>query len=221
MPAKSALTVFATPLAAQMGSDSSAFIKAVREGDGGKATQLLGAPGSTVANARDPGSGENALHIAIRRRDRPWTSFMVGRGVDPNAVDRSGDTPLGLAARLGFSEGARVLIAGGARVAGANARGVGANACCNSSAAAAWRAAKPARKPSDIIVVAAAAQGRRLDMVQMLMRQGADPDKADSAAGYSAKDYARQDRRSAAILRALEEKRAPAAAKPATPARAQ
>lgn len=193
--AAATLAVFATPLAAQMGSDSSAFIKAVREADGGKATQLLGAPGSTVANARDPGTGENALHIAIRRRDRPWTSFMVQRGVDPNAVDRSGDTPLGLAARLGFSEGARVLIAGGARVDGANARG-----------------------ETPLII---ATQGGKLDMVQMLMRQGADPDKADSTAGYSAKDYARQDRRSAAILRALEEKRAPAAAKPATPARAQ
>ena len=189
------LAAFTTPLAAQIGSDSSAFIKAVREGDGGKATQLLGAPGSTVANARDPGTGENALHIAVRRRDRPWTSFMVQRGVDPNAVDRSGDTPLGLAARLGFSEGARVLIAGGARVDGANARG-----------------------ETPLII---ATQGRRLDMVQMLMRQGANPDKADSAAGYSAKDYARQDRRSAAILRALEEKRAPAAAKATTPARAQ
>ena len=197
--AAAALAVLATPLAAQMGSDSSAFIKAVREADGGKATQLLGAPGSTVANARDPGSGENALHIAVRRRDVPWTRFMVQRGVDPNATDRSGDTPLGLAARLGFSEGARVLIAGGARVDGANARG-----------------------ETPLII---ATQGGKLDMVQMLMRQGADPDKTDSTAGYSAKDYARQDRRSAAILRALEEKRAPAAAKPAakpaTPARAQ
>jgi len=67
----------ASPLAAQAVSDSVAFIKAVRESDGFKATALLGAAGSTVANARDPSSGENALHIAVRRRDTPWVNFMA------------------------------------------------------------------------------------------------------------------------------------------------
>lgn len=193
--AAAALAAIASPLIAQAVPDSTAFIKAVREADGNKATSLLSAPGSTVANARDTGTGENALHIAVRRRDTPWTRFMVQRGVDTNATDKSGDTPLGLAARLGFSEGARVLIASGARVDGANVRG-----------------------ETPLII---AVQSRRLDMVQMLVRQGANVDKADSTAGYSALDYAKQDRRSAPILRALEEKRAPAATKAAAPARVQ
>lgn len=171
------------PLAAQQQSDGVSFISAVRASDGGKATTLLSAPGSTVVSARDYGTGENALHIAVRRRDAAWTRFMVQRGVDPNVTDKGGDTPLGLAARLGFAEGARALIAGGARVDGPSSRG-----------------------ETPLII---AVQARHLDLVQMLMRQGANPDKTDSAAGYSAKDYAKQDRRSAAILRVLEEKRAP------------
>lgn len=180
-----ALTV-ATPALAQTLPDSQAFIKAVREADGAKATALLAAPGSTVVSARDGSSGENALHIAVRRRDGAWTSFMAGRGVDPNAVDRSGDTPLGLAARLGFTDGVRTMIAAGARVDGGNARG-----------------------ETPLIL---AVQNRRLDLVQLLIRQGANPDKTDNSAGYSARDYARQDSRNPAILRAIEAKRAPAAA---------
>lgn len=173
----------ASPLAAQAVSDSAAFIKAVREGDGGKATALLGAPGSTVANARDLSSGENALHIAVRRRDTPWVNFMAQNRVDTGVSDKSGDTPLGLAARLGFTEGARVLIARGAKIDGANVRG-----------------------ETPLII---AVQNKRLDMVRMLVANGANPDKTDSSAGYSAKDYAKQDRRGAAILRLLEEKRTP------------
>lgn len=190
-----ALAGLASPLVAQAVPDSMAFMKAVRDADGNKATSLLSAPGSTVANARDSGSGENALHVVVRRRDAPWTRFMVQQGVDTKATDKSGDTPLGLAARLGFSEGARALIAGGASVDGANVRG-----------------------ETPLII---AVQSRRLDMVQMLVRQGANVNKPDSASGYSALDYAKQDRRSAAILRALEEKRTPAATKAAAPAGAQ
>ena len=183
--AVAACVAAASPLAAQAVSDSVAFIKAVREGDGGKATALLSKPGSTAASARDSGSGENALHIAVRRRDLPWVNFMAQSGVDMGVVDKTGDTPLGLAARLGYAEGARVLIARGAKIDGANPRG-----------------------ETPLII---AVQNKRLDMVRMLVANGANPDKADSAAGYSARDYAKQDRRSAAILRLLEEKRAPAA----------
>ena len=163
-----------------VGTDTSALILGDNIFYGHGLTDLLGA-----ASARDSGTGENGLHIAVRRRDAAWTGFMVGRGVDPNVPDKSGDTPLGLAARLGFTEGARTLIAGGARVDGANPRG-----------------------ETPLIL---AVQNGKLDMVQLLVRQGANPDKADGAAGYSARDYARQDRRRAAILRALDERRAPPA----------
>ncbi len=168
------------PAPAQTMSDSYNFIKSVKDGDGAKVQALLAAPGSTVARSRDPATGESALHIAIKRRDLNWTAFLLQNRVDTKAADKAGETPLGLAARIGFSEGARTLIAGGAQVDGANKRG-----------------------ETPLII---AVQGRRLDMVQLLMRAGANPEKTDSAAGYSARDYARQDRRAAAILRVLDEK---------------
>ena len=176
--AAAALAGAGAPVLAQAVPDSMAFIKAVREADGGKATALLNARGSTVKGARDAGTGENGLHIAIRRRDSAWTQFLARAGVDLNALDKKGETPLGLAAQLGFTEGGRILIANGARVDGANARG-----------------------ETPLIQ---AVQARRLDFVQLLLRQGANPDKTDTAAGYSARDYAKQDRRSAPILRAIE-----------------
>lgn len=189
-----AACAFSAPGSAQQLPDSTNFLRAVKEADGAKAVSLLSAPGSTVAKARDPGSGDSALHIVVRRRDLPWTNFMLQQGVDPNVTDKAGDTPLGLATRLGFAEGARRLIAGGARVDGAGGRG---------------------ETPLIIAVLT-----RRLDMVQLLMRNGANPDKADATAGYSARDYAQRDRRSAAILKALDERPAKAAtAKKAGPAR--
>lgn len=184
------VTIGQTPAAAQAMSDSYNFIKSVKDGDGAKVQALLAAPGSTVARSRDPGTGESALHIVVKRRDVNWTAFLLQRGVDANAGDKTGETPLGLAARIGFSEGARMLIAGGAQVDGANKRG-----------------------ETPLII---AVQGRRLDMVQLLMRAGANPEKTDSAAGYSARDYAKQDPRAATILRVLDEKRAPAQRKAAT-----
>lgn len=191
------LTIAAAPLAAQATSDSSAFLKAVREEDGAKAIALLGAPGSTVAKSRDSASGDSALHITIRDRDAGWTDFLLRNGVDPNAGNRTGETPLGLASRLGFPEAVRLLLANGARVDGSNNSG---------------------QTPLIIAVQnMQMAPGARIQLVQMLVRQGASPDKTDNV-GLSARDYARQDRRSAAVLRALEEKRPPARA-PAGPSR--
>lgn len=186
-------STISAPASAQQQPDSAAFLKAVKEADGAKANSLLSTPGSTVVKTRDPGTGETALHIVVRRRDVPWTNFMIQQGVDPNVADRAGDTPLGLATRLGFAEGARRLIRGGARIDGEGVQG---------------------ETPLIIAVL-----GRRLDMVQLLMRNGANPDKADAAAGYSARDYAIRDRRSAAILKALDEKPIKPGAKKAGPAR--
>lgn len=175
-----AMGLSCAPAQAQQQADSAAFIKAVKDGDGAKAISLFGAAGSTVAKARDPGTGETALHIVVRRRDIPWVNFMLQQGVDPNVADRSGELPLGLATRLGFSEGARRLIRGGARVDGEGARG---------------------ETPLIIAVL-----GRNLEMTKLLVLNGANPDKTDAAAGYSARDYAVRDRRSAAILKALDDR---------------
>ena len=42
----------------------------------------------------------------------------------------------------------------------------------------------------------------------MLLKSGANPERSDSVAGYSALDYARQDGRSSAILKLIEAQQA-------------
>ncbi len=63
-----------------------------------------------------------------------------------------------------------------------------------------------------------AVQNRHREVVKVLLALGADPDKADSAAGYSARDYATRDTRSRDILKLIEaadaERKAAAAPKP-------
>jgi ankyrin repeat protein len=60
-----------------------------------------------------------------------------------------------------------------------------------------------------------AVQQRQAPIVKLLLAKGADPDKTDSAAGYSARDYARRDSRSPDILRMIEASRKKAAVGPA------
>jgi ankyrin repeat protein len=49
-----------------------------------------------------------------------------------------------------------------------------------------------------------AVQQRHLPIVRLLLAAGADPDEADTAAGYSARDYAKRDTRSRDILKLIE-----------------
>jgi ankyrin repeat protein len=50
-----------------------------------------------------------------------------------------------------------------------------------------------------------AVHNRDIAMVRLLLGKGANPKRTDSIAGYSALDYAKQDSRSAAILKLLED----------------
>ena len=52
-----------------------------------------------------------------------------------------------------------------------------------------------------------AVQQRQVPIVKLLLAAGADPDQADSAAGYSARDYAKRDNRSREILKLIEAKK--------------
>ena len=49
-----------------------------------------------------------------------------------------------------------------------------------------------------------AVQLRNAEAVRALLKAGANPDKKDSRAGYSARDYAKQDGRATAIVAILE-----------------
>lgn len=171
----------ATPVVAQgFGSDSYTFLKAVRERDGNKATELLDKPtASTLIGARDRDTGEGVLHIVTRRRDLTWMNFMLSKGAPVNARDDDGMTPLMVAAQLGWLEGVQALLQAGAGADIGNSRG-----------------------ETPLIL---ATQARSLPVVTQLLAQGADPHKTDNVAGMSAIDYATRDGRSPAVLRALQE----------------
>lgn len=183
------LGAFAAPAAAQF-SDSYNLFKAIRDRDAAKATSLLSQPGSTLVNARDYDSGDTPLHIVTRRRDTPWMGLMLGKGANPNAKDKAGNTPLIVAAELGFVDGLQLLLARGANPNLANSQGE-----------------TPLIK---------AVQQRDSNSARALLAAGANPDQTDSIAGYSARDYAQQDRRAGTILRLIKEadeaKKAPPAA---------
>lgn len=172
------MAMAAAPGAAQIaGSDGEAFIAAMKEGGGGKALELIEKPGSTVVDYR--GSDGNAgLHIAMRNRNGNWVGFLLSRDADPDIADKNGDTPLIIAARMGYPEGAARMIMARAEIDKTNRLGETA-----------------------LIV---AVQQRQTAIVKMLLESGADPDKTDYASGYSARDYARRDSRSANMLRLIE-----------------
>ncbi len=173
----------ALPVAAQSYSEGYTFLKAVRERDGNTAERILSNPSSTAINIRDPGTGESALHILVRGRDSAWLGYMLGRGARPDAGDREGNTPLIIAAQIGWLDGAEILLARRANANLGNSRG-----------------------ETPLIY---AVQRRDMPMVRLLLQYRADPNQTDHVAGNSAIDYARQDNRATAILRMLEGTRQP------------
>jgi ankyrin repeat protein len=167
-----------SPVAAQAQfSDNYSFLKAVKDADGQKVTDLLQKPGSTVVNSRDVTTGETALHIVIARRDATWLAFMLAKGANPNLTDNAGNPPLMKAVQGRFEEGVRTLIAHGAQVDKTNGSG-----------------------ETPLI---RAVQLRDLGLVRLLVAQGANPDKRDSIAGMSARDYANRDNRTPGLIEAL------------------
>jgi uncharacterized protein len=174
-----ALGLMSPAVHAQARSDSDKFLDAVEKRDGATVTSLVSVPGNIIINATGGEFGDGALHTIVRRRDYAWLSFLLGKGADPNLENDEGNTPLALAAQLGWHEGARLLLGTGAKIDFANDRG-----------------------ETPLIL---AVQRRNLPMVRLLLTAGANPNHTDSVAGYSALDYAKRDRRSANIARALEE----------------
>lgn len=173
-----AVAAVAAPASAQF-SDSYNFLKAVRDKEVLKAKQFLDKPGSVLVNTRDKDSGETALHIVVKRRDVPWIAFLLQQGADPNVRDSQGNTALNLAAGQGFADGVRVMLLGRANPDLPNGRG-----------------------ETPLI---RAVQLRDPASARMLLDAGADPDRTDSAAGLSARDYAAQDRRGGPLSKLLAE----------------
>lgn len=173
------LVTTAVPGLAKLGntSEGETFLKAIEEGDNAKAIPLLEDPGSRVVNYRGY-KGDTALHIATRKRELDWVGYLLKKGGDPNIGDSNGDTPLIVAARIGFEEAADYMVRLGAKVDSTNRRGETA-----------------------LIV---AVQQRQPRMIELLLKAGANPDKADHAAGYSARDYAKRDTRNPGLLKLID-----------------
>ncbi len=182
--AKLVLVAVATMLAAQpaaaqtLGRDD--FVAAVRERDGTKAMEMLRSRGKLALNSRDD-KGMTGLIVAISRQDDDWTGFLLNQGADPSLAARNGETPLIAAARVGYLGAAADLIRAKVKVDTTNGQGETA-----------------------LIV---AVQQRQTAIVKLLLAAGADPDRSDSAAGYSARDYAKRDSRSREMLKLIEAKK--------------
>lgn len=181
-----ALALAAVPASGQQSySDSYTFLKAVKDRDAAKVNALVGgSTGPIIVNSRDRANGESGLHYTVRARDIVWLAFLLGKGARPDTQSNRGDTPLTLAAQIGWVEGAEQLLARRASVDLANGRG-----------------------ETPLIL---ATQRRDLAMVRLLLARRADPKRTDNVAGMSALDYARQDPRAGAVLKLLEAKLAPA-----------
>jgi uncharacterized protein len=177
-----ALIAIVAPVAASAQfSDSYNFLKAVREREGQKVTDFLNKPGSgaVIVNTRDGATGEGALHIVTKRRDVTWLSFLLAKGANPNQRDGGGNTALMLASQLGFAEGLALLIDRKAQVDLPNSSG-----------------------ETPLI---RAVQNRDIATVRTLLAAGANPNKADTASGLTARQYAERDMRSSAIVKAIDE----------------
>ena len=172
-----AVLLSAAPVAAQGSFLQTDFVSAVRSRDGTKAMELLRERGNSVINTRDD-KGETALIVAISRRDEEWTGFLLNQGADPNYAARNGDTPLIAAARAGYVGAAADLVRLRVKIDAANRMGETA--------------------------LIMAVQQRQPVIVKLLLAAGANPDKPDSAAGLTARDYAKRDTRSRDILKLIE-----------------
>lgn len=177
LAATAAVMLLASPVVAQF-SDSYNFLKAVKDRKGEEAEKFLAEPGTVIINTKDSTTGETALHIVIQRRDSTWLGYLLQKGANPNLADKKGTTPLMLATQIGFVDGINTLVQRKATVDQANRSGETA--------------------------LILAVQLRSTEAVRALLKAGANPDKKDSRAGYSAREYAKQDGRASAIASIIE-----------------
>ena len=156
-----------------------AFLQAVDSRDGTKATDALKDDASLI-NTRHPETGETALVIVAKRRDISWLRFLLAKDADPSIADRQGVTPLMHAALINFTDGAEELLDEKAPVDQTNRRGETA--------------------------LILAVQAKNVAMVRLLVKRGANPDKADHVAGMSARAYAKRDDRTGQLVALLDAK---------------
>ena len=173
-----ALVVLAGVPAQAQFSKAYEFLDHVKKGEAQDVQDALSGSGATLINTRDVTTGDTALIIVTRRRDLTWISFLLGKGADPNIRNVRDETPLTVAASLGFVEGVNLLIEQGARVD------------------------EPDQTTGETPLIFATLR-RDLPTIRALLTGGANPDRTDST-GRSARDYAQRYGKDSAIAQALE-----------------
>jgi ankyrin repeat protein len=158
------------------------LLNALKEGEGTKAYNIVGEGNRAVINYRGP-DNLTPLHVLVQQKNGNWMGFLLAKGADPDIAGPDGDTPLITAARIGFGEGASRLIGARADVNRVNRRG-----------------------ETPLIV---AVNQRQPRLVQTLLEAGADPDRRDYVAGFSAREYAKRDTRMPELLRLIETTKRP------------
>jgi ankyrin repeat protein len=153
------------------------FLEAVRKKDGQEVTDLLNEPGTTIVNTHDSSNGDTALHIVTQRRDVTWMSFLIGKGANVDARNGQGATPLQIAVSLDFPDGVQTLLGGHAKVDEPGAQG-----------------------ETPLIT---AVHRRDIAIMRLLLKAGADPDRADNS-GRSARDYAMLEGKSSTLVAEIE-----------------
>lgn len=175
----STLAVSAAPASAQLSQSAGyKFLQSVKDAKNDEVIAALEKPGVTLVNTRDSGNGESALHIVARRGDMPYLSYLLSKGADANLRDNKGETAMLLATRLGRKEMVDTLAKNGGNVNLANSSG-----------------------ETPLII---AVQRRDQSLVRDLLDLGADPDQADHLQGFSAREYAQQDKRAPSIAQMIE-----------------
>ena len=156
---------------------SEELLTAIKEGNSGRVVQLVDADGAALINTRSY-DGSTALTLTVKARNGEFTDYLLTHGANPDQPGIGNEPPLVIAARLGWSEGVDHLLQMRAKVDAPNRQGETA-----------------------LIV---AVQARNTQVVRRLLQAGADPDRADSSAGMSARDYAKRDNRVREILTVIE-----------------
>ncbi len=181
LPAIAGALLLAVPAQAQY-SPGYQFLKAVKDGDGDELVKLLQDHSTTLVNSQDISTGESGLHILVRKRNLVWIRYLLQQGANPNVEDKKGVSPLVLATQLGYLEGVQELINFHAKLDVANSTG-----------------------ETPLI---AAVHRRDIPMMRLLLKGGADPDRADSS-GRSARDYALLDGPKSSLVEEIDKNQKP------------
>lgn len=174
--AAAGLAVLPAPAQAQF-SVGYKFLEAVKKKKAEEVMKMLDESGASLINTRDVTSGESALHIVTARRDLQWMTFLLQKGANPNIRDSRGQTPLVIAANVGFDEGVQLLVDQKARVDEPNDAG-----------------------ETPLI---SAVHNRKIGLMRILLKAGANPDRKDNS-GRSARDYALLDGKGSVLVSTIE-----------------